>query len=330
MKPAARGPRVPPPRGQRRRRSSRSLQGRAGMRAEDYLALELPYLSRTRVRQKIQMGESFLNGRRYATSARLREGDRISIRWRGKPARTLPRALPVLYEDEHLVAFDKPAGVASHPVGRIQTDTVIQLARLRYAAETRADLRQGRSEFYPSLVHRLDARTSGVILVAKTRTALLALHAMAASGGMDKRYVAVVEGILERDAGRIDLAIGRDETSAVGLRMRPRADGKPAVTDYRVSRRLPRCTVVRAFPRTGRQHQVRVHLAAIGHPVWGDLLYKDEALFLQAQEGCEGLPPRHLLHAESLTFTNPITGRVVEVVSPLPADFAEALGRLGG
>ena len=308
--------------------------GRAGMRAVDYLALELPFLSRTRVRQKIQMGESFLNGRRYATSARLREGDRIRVLWRGKPARTLPRALPILYEDEHLAAFDKPAGVASHPVGRIQTGTVIQLARMRYADQIQADLRRGSSEFYPCLVHRLDARTSGVILVAKTRTALLALQAMAAGGEMNKRYVAVVEGVLELDAGRIDLAIGRDQGSAIRLRMTPRADGKPAVTEYRVSRRLPRCTVVLAFPRTGRQHQVRVHFAAIGHPVWGDLLYKDEALFLRAlaenqeRDGGEGLPSRHLLHAESLTFTHPVTGRTVEVVSPVPRDFEEVLASL--
>jgi len=307
--------------------------GGAGMRAEDYLALELPFLSRTRVRQKIQMGESFLNGRRYATSARLREGDLISILWRGTPAPTPPRDLPILYEDEHLAAFDKPAGMTSHPVGRIQTGTVIQLARLRYADEIQADLRRGRSEFYPCLVHRLDARTSGVILVAKTRTALLALQAMAAGGGLEKRYVAVVEGWLERDAGRIDLALGLDEGSAVRLRMRPRADGKPAVTEYRVSRRLTRCTVVQAFPRTGRQHQVRVHFAAIGHPVWGDLLYKDEALFLRAlagdrePNGGEGLPP-HLLHAESLAFTHPISGRSVEVVSPVPRDFAEMLASL--
>ena len=300
---------------------------RAGLRAVDFLALELPFLSRTRVRQKIQTGESLLNGRRYATSARVQEGDRISVLWRGKPARTLPRALTVLYEDEHLVAFDKPAGVASHPVGRIQTGTVIQLARMRHADEIHADLCRGGSEFYPCLVHRLDAQTSGVILVAKRRTALRALQALAAAGGMEKRYVAVVEGILEAASGRIDLPIGRDETSAIRLRMSARPDGKPAVTDYRVSRRLSRHTVVCAFPRTGRQHQVRVHLAAIGHPVCGDLLYEDEARFLQVLEGVVA-PARHLLHAESLTFMHPVTRRTVEVVSPIPSDFAEAMASL--
>lgn len=296
----------------------------AGLRAEAFLSLRVPFLSRTRVRQKIQTGESLLNGRRYATSARIREGDEITIRWRSVPRREPSPQLALLYEDEHLLAVDKPAGVASHPMGGRQSGTVIQFLRERFAADIQASLHSG-GDFYPSLVNRLDLFTSGIVLAATTRTALRAMLHLVASRMVEKSYTALVEGVVEADQGRIELALGRDAKSETGVRMAPRPDGLPSVTEYRVLRRLEGATLLSIRPLTGRQHQVRAHLAAIGHPVWGDLIYKDEGLFLRyRQRGGqldESLPPRHLLHAETYTFLHPFTGRTVVIHSPLPGDF---------
>ena len=304
----------------------------SGIRADAFLCRELPFLSRTRVRQKIQMGESLLNGRRYASSTRLREGDLITLQWRGVPDRSPQPPLQVLYEDEYLLAVNKPAGVASHPMGRAQSGTVIQSARQLYAREIQDSLSHGDGSFYPSLVNRLDTFTSGIVLIAKARETLLALQALAARALISKEYAACVEGRLAQDEGRIDLPIGRDSSSAIRVKMAVRPDGLPSVTDYRVRRRLPRHTLLAAFPQNGRQHQIRVHLAALGHPVCGDLLYIDEGLFLRYQRNGgildDTLPSRHCLHAERVAFIHPVTKSLLTISAPLPADFLEILEHL--
>jgi RluA family pseudouridine synthase len=307
---------------------------RAGLRADDFLVLELPFLSRTRIKQKIQMGESLLNGGRYASSARLKEGDLITIRWRAAPEQTPAPDLPVLYEDDFLLAVDKPAGIAVHPTADIQSGTLIQFVRRRLRASIEAGFSRGDPETYPNLVHRLDVFTSGIVLVAKRRAVLTEMHAMAARGEIEKRYVAVVEGLIETEAGRIELPIGPDGASEIRIKMAVRPDGHPSVTDYKVDRRLPAHTILHAFPRTGRQHQIRVHLAAAGHPVWGDLIYKDERLFLSywgnGSPAGDALPPRHLLHADTVSFAHPVTGQRLVIESKLPPDFIGIVSRLEG
>jgi len=308
----------------------------AGLRADVYFALRLPGLSRTRIRQKIQTGESLLNGRRYATSARLREGDTITMDWRGTLPGTPAPALDILFEDQWILALDKPAGIASHPMGRTQSGTAIQFARERDAEAIAAHLARGDAGFYPRLVHRLDVFTSGVLIVARTNEGFREMQRLVEARRFSKTYLSVVEGIVDDEEGRIEGAIGRDPSSAVGLKMAVTREGLPAVTDYAVVRRLAGHTLVRAFPLTGRQHQVRLHFASIGHPVWGDLLYKDEKLFLRYQDSLAGLgeppdpplPPRHLLHAEAVSFVHPFTGQAMEIRSPLPADFSLILGQL--
>jgi RluA family pseudouridine synthase len=304
-----------------------------GLRADAFLARALPFLSRTRIRQKVQMGESLLNGRRYATSARLSAGDVLTVFWKGAPSLGPYRQFEVLYQDEHLVAVNKPAGTASHPVGRFQSDTVIQFVRQQFSAEVSADL-VGAGDFFPRLVNRLDVFTSGVVLVAKTGGALRRMQDMAAHGKIDKSYVALVEGLFEQDECRIDLPLGPDPSSKTALRMAPRADGLASVTDCVVLRRLREHTLLAVYPRTGRQHQVRAHLAAIGHAIYGDILYKDESLFLSYQEAVRiggagsSVPARHCLHAEESAFVHPFTGRRVVIRSPMPSDFREILGSL--
>jgi 23S rRNA pseudouridine1911/1915/1917 synthase len=293
-----------------------------GLRADAFLARELPTLSRTRIRQKIQMGESLLNGRRFATSTRLREGELITMTWRGTPPRHGDLQLPILYEDAVLVAVDKPAGVASHPVGGRQSGTVVQFARQRYAAEIRASIDAGDPGFYPTLANRLDVLSSGIVLIAKTRAAHAAMQVLMVQRLVTKEYLVLVEGSLKAEAGVIDAPIGFDDGSAIRVKMACRPDGRASVTEYSVVRRLPAHTLVRAIPRTGRQHQIRVHFASLGHPVVGDLLYKDEQLFLRFQGVVKGmLPPRQALHAAGMRFLHPFTSRPVSIECPPPQDF---------
>jgi 23S rRNA pseudouridine1911/1915/1917 synthase len=158
------------------------------------------------------------------------------------------------------------------------------------------------------------------------------------AGLVERRYLAVVEGRLADEAGTIDAPIGpasRDAAAGgtrVGIRMSVTPDGLPSRTDYRVLERERDHTVLRAVPRTGRQHQIRVHLASIGHPVVGDLIYRDESLFLRYwANGCrldESLPPRHLLHAERLAFDHPFCGYRLVVEAPVPGDFTALLAAL--
>ncbi len=301
----------------------------AGLRADAFLSRELPFLSRRRIRQKIQMGESLLNGRRYSTATRLRSGDDILVTWRGCPHRDPVAALDVLYEDEQLLAVDKPAGVASHPMGGVQAGTVVQFARQRDAAAIRERLSRGDMDFYPTLVNRLDRLTSGIVLIARTRAAHAAMQDLMKRRLVSKEYLAIVEGEIHDEAGSIEMPIGADAGSRVRVKMACRADGRPSLTRYAVVRVLRGHTLLRAFALTGRQHQVRVHFAAIGHPVWGDLLYKDESLFLRYQKR-EGepdplLPPRHCLHAARLSFRHPFSGKEIAIEAPLPADFLSIL-----
>ena len=298
----------------------------AGLRADIYLFRELSLVSRTRVRQKVQTGEALLNGHRFSTATRLRAGDEVRIHWRSEPPPAAAPPLTVLYEDAYLLVVDKPAGMAVHPAGGRQSGTLVQAARERCRATIRARLEHGDSSFYPTLVNRLDAPTSGIVLLALTRPVHKALQAMNAARLIDKEYLALVEGLVPEEEGLIDLPIGPSRDSRVRLKMSCRTDGRESRTRFQVIRRFAAHTLLRAFPVTGRQHQLRVHFAATGHPVTGDLLYRDESLFLAAlRSGAGAPPPRLCLHALRMTLAHPVTGRPLTVEAAIPEDLAEAM-----
>jgi 23S rRNA pseudouridine1911/1915/1917 synthase len=304
----------------------------AGLRADLFLGLQAPFLSRTRLKRKIMSGEVQVNGNRLATSTRLREGDTLEVRWRRNDDTSPPWIPEILFEDAHLLAVHKPAGVPVHPAGRKQSGTVIQGVQDRLRGEIAGGLRRGDPGFYPGLVNRLDLFSSGVVLIAKNHLALLAMHRSLARREIENRYLVIVRGTLEPSSGRIEHPIGRDEKSGIELKRAVRPDGMPSVTDYRTLEALNGYTLLEARPLTGRQHQIRVHFAALGHPVWGDLLYADESLFLRyLANGCrldESLPPRQGLHAERIRFRHPLDGREIEVVAPPPEDFYQVLAAL--
>lgn len=299
-----------------------------GMRADAYLALHVEFFSRTRLKQKIQEGQTLLNGHSHNASRRVRVGDVFKVVWRKVDDRLPPPDPVILYEDDYILAADKPAGMAVHPTGRKQSGTLIQGVHAYCREQILASLEDERTDFYPRLINRLDLFTSGIVLVAKRKDVFVRFQEQQVMNGFAKRYLVITEGRLAQDEGEIDAPIGRDEASVIFIKMTVREDGLPSRTRYRVRERLREHTVLEAWPITGRQHQLRVHFCHIGHPVWGDLIYKDEALFLRYYDQefrLEGLPPRHALHAEYLAFQHACTGELVEITSPVPGDFTNII-----
>jgi 23S rRNA pseudouridine955/2504/2580 synthase len=225
----------------------------------------------------------------------------------------------VLYEDDALIVVDKPAGLAVHGGSGIAIGLIEQLRAARPEAR------------FLELVHRLDRDTSGVLLVAKKRAALVDLHAQLRTGTMDKRYLLLVRGPWRDAMRKVDIPLHKFVTREGERRVRISADGQRAVTIFRRLEAWPRHTppvaLLEAELKTGRTHQIRVHLAHIGHALAGDDKYGDFAWNRElARQGLK----RMFLHARQLTFTHPVSGREVTVESPMPAElerFVEMLVR---
>lgn len=233
--------------------------------------------------------------------------------------------LVVLHEDDSILAVEKPANLAVHPSGRHMTDTLIQRVHARYGQGH--ELERGGA---PRLCHRLDRETSGIVLVGKNPIAHADVMGQFERREVEKEYLAIVRGVPDADGGTIDYPVGSCRVSSVELKMSVLSDGLPSRTSWSVIRRERDCTLVSCKPHTGRQHQIRVHLAAIGHPVIGDKLYgHDETLFEKSleralsREELAGLGmPRQALHNHRVVFVSPSSRERVEVVSALPLDMA--------
>jgi 23S rRNA pseudouridine1911/1915/1917 synthase len=280
-----------------------------GTRLDAFLAG--PLGSRTRAQRLIEAGAVLVDGQRAPKRHRVAAGQRVTV---DEPVQTpapdvpdAPYAVP--YADEHLLVVDKPAGVVVHPARGHRTGTLAQaLAGVAAGGEDAA--RAG-------IVHRLDRDTSGLLVVARSEAAHRTLRAALQARAITREYLVLVEGRPPARTGTIDAPLGRDRR--VRTRMSTDTDvPREAVTHFEIERALPRTTLLRVRLETGRTHQIRAHLQAIGHPVVGDPEY--------GTPGRLGLE-RQFLHATRLAFAHPVTGEPVDVSSPLPPDLVAALER---
>jgi 23S rRNA pseudouridine1911/1915/1917 synthase len=296
----------------------------AGWRLDHFLKHRIRRLSRTKIRSIIETQVRLADGRRPRPSLGVRGGEVIVLDRPAPREPPVPRHFTVLAEDETFLAIDKPAGLPMHTTAKYWRNTLTALLRERYPTEAL------------QICHRLDRETSGVLLVARGPEASSLLKRAFARRRVSKSYLALVHGHPDPPEGAIDRPLKLLDTPT-HLMMGVAADGLPSVTRYRVRARYPSHALLEAEPQTGRQHQIRVHLASVGHPVVGDKLYRaSERQFMAFCDGgltpdllaaFDGLP-RHALHAHRLTFPHPRTGDPITVESPLPPDlvaYIEAL-----
>lgn len=257
---------------------------------------------------------------------RLRHGCRVVVlipdELRQPETDADPSVLSPLYEDAEVVAFDKPPLMPVHPSGRHLADTLIQRVHAYYRDEVRA------GRLLPRLCHRLDRETSGIVLIGKNPRTHRKVMKQFEARRVEKHYLAIVQGVIADQRGLIDFPLAPSRTSSIALKISAQADGLPSRTGWEVVERYDSYTLVSCELHTGRQHQIRVHLAAIGHPVVGDKLYgPDEQLFQRSTDGTlteRDLAvlemPRHALHNHRLAFVSPAHGERVEIESPLAPD----------
>jgi len=293
-----------------------------GRRLDNVLHERLPQYSRSRIQQWIRNGSVLVNGAAARASYTVRGGEAIQVEpAEPPPLRAEPEEIPltVLYEDDDVVAVDKPAGMVVHAGAGVHSGTLVNALLHRFGALSAVG-----GEMRPGIVHRLDRYTSGVILVAKNDAAHRKLAAQFSGRRVEKVYLALVHGAVKQESGVIDKPVARDPVHRTRMTARLR-DGRPAHTEYRVTARLPGFTFLEVKIGTGRTHQIRVHLASIGHPVAGDTLYG-------APAQVPGRVPlaRYFLHAHRIRFFRPADGEPVTVVSPLPQELADWMAACTG
>lgn len=294
-------------------RASTSFEGEPG-RLDVAVARALG-ATRAEAQRAIEEGHVAVDGVRRPKSFRLRGGEAVRIEASAhRPLAAEGPPVSVRYQDEHLLVVAKPAGLVTHPTAGRRTGTLVN--RL---LGMQVPLSSAGGELRPGIVHRLDAGTSGLMLVAKDDPTHEALAALLRRHEVDRRYLALVRGVVEHDRFTVDAALGRR-----GARVLVRGlGGRSAETALAVHERLPRATLLEAAPRTGRTHQIRVHLSAVGHPILGDGRYGgggDDAMHLGLR--------RPFLHSWRVSFTHPATGERIEVEEALPDDLEAALDRL--
>ncbi len=284
----------------------------AGQRIDNFLIKLCKGVPKSHIYQVLRSGQVRVNKGRIAQTYRLAEGDTVRV----PPIRVAERSVThvpavefaILREDEHLLIVDKPAGVAVHGGSGVSHGVIEQLRAARPQAK------------FLELVHRLDRETSGILMLAKKRSALVAMHEQIRNGHMDKRYLALVHGQWMHRRQHVKLPLFKYTTPEGERRVRVQSDGQPSHTIFNLLRKYGDFALLEAELKTGRTHQIRVHLAASGFPIAGDEKYGDFAFNrqLQKSEPGRGALKRMFLHAWRLRFEHPGSGEQVSVESPLP------------
>jgi 23S rRNA pseudouridine1911/1915/1917 synthase len=302
-------------------KSTLSIQAdEAGTRLDRYLTFVLTGVSRTMIQQLIVGGEVLVNGHTGKSGYTLRIGDEVqvmSLNMHDKAINIMPQSLPldIIYEDQDLLVVNKAAGMVVHPAPGHHDDTLVNALIARYP-----DIQSEDSEQRPGIIHRLDKDTSGLIIVARNVATHSALADQMKRHEIAKRYLALVEGVVALDQGSIDAPIGRNPRHRQQMAITV-VKSRAARTHFRVQERFDRHTLLLLELETGRTHQIRVHLKAIGHPIVGDPIYGSGSI------NRASTLKRQFLHAYQLKFTHPTTGNVVNLEAPLPEDLQALLDR---
>jgi 23S rRNA pseudouridine1911/1915/1917 synthase len=309
-----------------------ALDTDAGTRLDRFVAAHRPELSRSRVQELIDGGHVLVNGKAAKPSQKLHGGEIIAVHAHSRPAtRAEAEAIPldVLYEDDDVIAINKAAGMTVHAGAGNVSGTLVNALLGRGQA-----LSKGGDPLRPGIVHRLDKETSGVILVAKNDAAHAKLGEAFRQRAIKKTYLALVQGVLAEKNGRIELAIGRDPIHRTRMTTQRKSwhgaaitNPREARTDWKALATIDSTTLVEVQLHTGRTHQIRVHFAALKHPVVGDTLY---GAARELRIGKFGLPPlgRNFLHAAKLGFAQPQTAAWIEVRAALPRELRDYLKKL--
>jgi 23S rRNA pseudouridine955/2504/2580 synthase len=295
----------------------------ADQRIDNFLLRICKGVPKSHIYRVLRSGEVRVNKGRIDQTYRLKEGDVVRVppvRVAEKANHSVPGAeFKVLFEDAHLLIIDKPAGVAVHGGSGISYGVIEQLRASRPEAK------------FLELVHRLDRETSGILLLAKKRSALTNLHEQIREGRLDKRYLALVRGDWQNPRQHVKLALFKYSTADGERRVRVQADGQPSHTVFNLLRKYGPFALLEAELKTGRTHQIRVHLASSGFPIAGDDKYGDFGLNreLQRSEGSRVALKRMFLHAYQITFLHPESGQPVTLKAPLAAECERFLTSLG-
>ena len=291
----------------------------AGQRLDAFLAAALPELTRSAAQRLIAEGQVLVDGKAPAKSLKLSGGERVAVTLpEPEAAQALPEDIPldVVYEDGDVIVVNKPVGMVVHPAPGHSGGTLVN-ALLHHCGHSLSGIG---GELRPGIVHRIDRDTSGLIIAAKNDFAHQALAAQLQDHSLRRTYEAVVIGSLREDSGTVDAPIDRSPRDRKKMAVVP--GGRGAVTHWQVLERFPGYTYVRCRLETGRTHQIRVHMAYIGHPLYGDTVYG-------AKKPVPGMTGQ-CLHAVGLTFRHPRTGETVTLSCPLNEEFTALLRKLRG
>ena len=287
--------------------------GEAPARIDQYLVGVFPTpISRSHLKRLIDNGNILVNGSRVKAHHNVKPGETIEVRLEelipaGVEAEDI--ALDIIYEDDDMIVVNKPAGIAVHPSPGIHSGTLVNA--LLYHCKNLSTVNEAR----PGIVHRLDKDTSGVMVIAKNNASHIELAKQFRERSAKKNYIALVKGVIELDEGIVDLPIGRHPSRRQKMAVRYDSE-KNAVTEYKVLKRFDDFTAVLLNLKTGRTHQIRVHMAYLGHPVLGDGKY-----------GAKGRFPRQALHSYRLNLRHPRTGKPLEFKAQLPEDMRGIIGK---
>ncbi|HZY79163.1 MAG TPA: RluA family pseudouridine synthase [Cyclobacteriaceae bacterium] len=310
--------------------------GQSLLRIDKFLLDRLPNVTRTKIQDGIHLGFVKVNDREIKPNYKIRPGDVVTVSLPEPPRDTdvKPENIPlnIVFEDDYLVVVNKPAGMVVHPAYQNWTGTLVNALMYHFNSLPHMPGNEGR----PGLVHRIDKDTSGLLVIAKTEAAITHLAKQFFDHTIDRTYQAIVWGVPSQEAGTINVNVGRSLKDRRVTTAFPNGDfGRTAITHYKLLQDFRYVSLVECKLETGRTHQIRAHMKYLGHPLFNDEMYGgNEVLkgtlftkYKQFVENCFKVIPRQALHAKSLGFTHPITGKRLHFDSELPEDFKEVIAK---